>query len=99
MQVLMRRELEDLEGVKHCFTATISVDYQQSKLIPSWGKTKQPGSTYYLQKVSHGIFGVTDHSNNNSVVYLFDECSGLKNTDHLTQYWYQFHYHPWIRRL
>ena len=68
MQVLTRRELEDLEGVKHCFTATTSVDYQQSKLIPSWGKTEQPGSTYYLQKVSHDIFGVTDHSNN-SVVY------------------------------
>ena len=104
MQVLTRREREDLEGAKHCFTATISADYQQSKLIPSWGKTEQPGSTYYLQKVSHDIFGVTDHSNNNSVVYLFDERIGPKNTDHtvsfLTHYWNQLHHHhPWIRRL
>ena len=41
MQVLTRREREDLEGAKYCFTATISTDYQQSKLIPSWGKTAQ----------------------------------------------------------
>ena len=60
------REWEDLDGAKHCFTATISADYQQSKLIPSWGKTEQPGSTYYLQKVSHEIFGIVDHSNDNS---------------------------------
>jgi len=65
---------EDLEGVKDCFTA----EYQQSKLIPSWGKTEQPGSTYYLQKVSRDILGVTDHSNNNSLAYLFDECIGPK---------------------
>ena len=101
---LTRREREDLDGAKHCFTATISADYQQSKLIPSWGKTKQPGSTYYLQKVSHDIFGIVDHSNDNSVVYLFDERIGPKNTDHtlsfLTHFWNQLHHqHPWIHRL
>ena len=101
---LTRREREDLDGAKHCFTATISADYQQSKLIPSWGKTEQPGSTYYLQKVSHDIFGIVDHSNDNSVVYLFDERIGPKNTDHtlsfLTHFWNQLHHqHPWIHRL
>ena len=35
MEVLTRREREDLDAAKHCFTATISADYQQSKLIPS----------------------------------------------------------------
>ena len=50
--VLSRSEKEELASTKHCFTATISADFQQSKLIPSWGKTEQPGSTYYLQKVS-----------------------------------------------
>ena len=82
MQVLTRREREDVEGAKYGFTATISADYQQSKLIPSWGKTEQPGSTYYLQKVSHDVFGVVDHSKNNSVVYLFNERVGPKYTDH-----------------
>ena len=104
MQVLTRREREDLEGAKYGFTATISADYQQSKLIPSWGKTEQPGSTYYLQKVSHDVFGVVDHSKNNSVVYLFNERVGPKYTDHtlsfLTHYWNRLRqHHPWIHRL
>ena len=76
---VLTREQNDLDGAKHCFTATISADYQQSKLIPSWGGTEQPGSTYYLQKVSHDI---VDHLNDTSVVYLFDERIGPKNTDH-----------------
>jgi len=75
---------QDLEGAKHCFTA----EYQQSKLNPSWGQTEQPGSTYYLQRVSHDIFGVTDHSNNNSLAYLLDECIGPKTLTIL--------YHSWL---
>jgi vacuolar-type H+-ATPase subunit I/STV1 len=47
-----RNDREELVRKQHCFTLIISADYQQSKLIPSWGKTEQPGSTYYLQKVS-----------------------------------------------
>ena len=42
-------ERDEMETLQHCFTLTISADYQQSKLIPSWGKSEQPGSTYYLQ--------------------------------------------------
>ena len=100
--VLSRSEREDLER-KHGFTLTISADYQQSKLVPSWGKTEQPGSTYYFQKVSHDIFGIVDHSEK-STVYLFDEQIGPKNTDHtisfLTHYWRTLsQQHPWIRRL
>lgn len=37
--------------------ATVSFDYQQGKLIPYW-KEKQPGSTYYLQKLLCDIFGL-----------------------------------------
>ena len=59
-QILTTEEREKLKMLKHCFTLTISGDYQQSKLILSWGKTEQPGSKYYLQKVSHDIFGVVD---------------------------------------
>ena len=99
-----RREREKLQEAQHCFTLSISADYQQSKLVPSWGRTEQPGSTYYLQKVSHDIFGITDHRQEKSTVYIFDERIGPKNTDHtvslLTRYWHVIsHQHPWIRRL
>ena len=98
--VLSRREKE-LATTKHCFTATISADFQQSKLIPSWGKTEQPGSTYYLQKVSHNLFGIVDHSTDESVMYIFDERIGPQNTDHtlsfMTLFWQRLHQqHPWI---
>ena len=97
-------EREELQSAHHCFTLTISADYQQSKLIPSWGRTKQPGSTYYLQKVSHDILGIVDHSSDESTVYLFDERIGPKNTDHtvsfLTHFWHTTsQQHPWIHRL
>jgi hypothetical protein len=102
--VLSRSEKDELESAKHCYTHTISADYQQSKLIPSWGRTEQPGSTYYLQKVSHDILGIVDHSVEKSTVYIFDERIGPKNTDHtisfLTHYWNMFsQQHPWMRRL
>lgn len=99
-----RNDRAELVRKQHCFLLIISADYQQSKLIPSWGKTKQPGSTYYLQKVSHDIFGVVDHREDSSTVYLFDERIGPKNTDHtvsfLTQYWNTIsRQYPWLRRL
>ena len=77
-QPVLSRSEEELATTKHCFTVTISADFQQLKLIPSWGKTEQPGSTYYLQKVSHNLFGVVDHSTNESVMYIFDERIGSK---------------------
>ena len=68
------------------------------------GRQNTPGSTYYLQKVSHDLFGITDHSTDTSVMYLFDERIGSKNTNHtislLTHFWQRLHHqHPWIRRL
>ena len=97
-------EREELESLQHCFTLTISADYQQSKLIPSWGKTEQPSSTYYLQKVSHDVFGIVDHRQDKSTIYLFDERIGPKNTDHtislMMHYWETVSCeHPWIQRL
>ena len=99
-----RSQREYLQTAQHCFTLTISADYQQSKLIPYWGRTEQPGSTYCLQKVSHDILGIVDHSEEKSTVYLFDERIGPKNTDHtislLTNYLNAIsRQHPWIRRL
>ena len=79
---LSETESEKLEELQHCFTLAVSADYQQSKLIPSWGSSEQPGSTYMLQKVSHDIFGVVDHRQEKSAVFIFDERLGPKNTDH-----------------
>ena len=82
----------------------LSADYQQSKLIPHWGHTAQPGQTYYYQKVSHDVFGVIDHREGKSTVYIFSEEIGPKNTDHtislLSQYLtgVQLAF-PWIRRI
>lgn len=101
---LTQSERDELEILKHSFTLTISADYQQSKLIPTWGKTEQPGSTYYFQKASHDIFGIVDHRQEMGTLYLFDEHIGPKNTDHtislLMEYWkMEFTKHPWIQRL
>ena len=41
-------EEEKLVQLKQCYTAVISADYQMSKLVPYWGLSPQPGSTYYL---------------------------------------------------
>ena len=37
-------ENDKLEQLKHCFTLTISADYQMQKLVPFWGSSPQPGS-------------------------------------------------------
>ena len=98
-------ERDELERLQHCFTLTISADYQQSKLILSWGKTEQPRSTYYFQKVSHDIFGIgIVDRDDEGIIYVFDERIGPKNTEHtlsfLSTYWQQVsQQHPWIQRL
>ena len=46
-------EEEELATKKHAFTLILSADYQLSKFNPCWGGSAQPGSIYYLQKVSH----------------------------------------------
>ena len=48
-------ENEKLAVLKHKFTLVISADYQMSKLVPYWGMSPQPGSTYYLQKLSRHL--------------------------------------------
>ena len=79
----------------------ISADYQMNKLVPYWGLSPQPGSTYYLQKLSHDIYGIVNHATNSSVVYLLDERIGPKNTDHTISY--TMHYisnlPDWVRRV
>ena len=91
-------EKEELEVLKRNFNLVVSVDYQMSKLVPQWGLSPQPGSTYYLQKLSHDIFGVVNHATTKSTVYLFDEQVGPKNTDHTVSYVSHFiaELPPWV---
>ena len=78
---------EELKQLKSKFTLTIGADYQMTKLIPHWGFSPQPGSTYYLQKLSHDLLGIVNHSDEKrSAIYIFDERVGLKNTDHTVSY-------------
>ena len=79
-------EVLKLEILKQKFTLILSADFQMQKLVPYWGQSPQPGSTCYLQKLSHDIFGVCDHRISNCMLYVFDETVGLKNTDHTISY-------------
>ena len=67
---------EELEQLKPRLTLVNSAAYQMTKLLPSWGYS---GLTYYLQKLSHDLFGIVNHSNDSSAVYIFNERIGLKN--------------------
>ena len=96
-------EEEELTRLRNLFSLTISADYQMSKLIPFWGMSPQPGSTYYLQKLSNDIFGIVDHSSGESTVYtcIFDERLGQKNSDHTISYIsdYLASIPSWVKRI
>lgn len=40
-----------LAGLKIKFNLVLCVNYHQSKLVPYWGMSAQPGCTYFLQKL------------------------------------------------
>ena len=93
-----------LSTLKHTFTLTLSADYQMSKLIPYWGNSPQPGSTYYLQKLSVDLFGIVDHKDDSAHMYLFDETLGPKNTEHTLSYLCHYikesdNFPSWVRRV
>lgn len=101
---LSQRELDHLTTRKHTFTLTFSCDYQMSKLVPYWGLSPQPGSTYYFQKLSHDILGIINHATDQGSVYLFDERVGPKNTDHTLSYFTHYlqesgNVPAWIKRI
>ena len=64
-------EMEELARLRNKFTLTPSVDYQMLKLLPNWGYSPQPGSTYYLQKLSHDLLGIVNHCNDQAAMYIF----------------------------
>lgn len=76
----------ELDGLKYSFNLVVAADYQMCKLVPYWGLSAQRGSMYYLQKLNHDIFGIVNHAEKSSTVYLFDERMGPKNTDHTISY-------------
>ena len=101
---MTEEERSRLARLTRNFTLVISCDYQMSKLIPQWGKTEQPGQTYYMMKVSHDIFGIIDHRDNFKQVYIFSEEIGPKNTDHTISFLMKHLQtvqttYPWIRQL
>ena len=74
------------------------------KLVPYWGFSPQPGSTYYQQKLSHDIFGIVNHGTEKTALYIFDETAGPKNTDHTVSYLEHYVCHSgkdpvWVRRV
>ncbi len=98
---LSDEEKATLDGLKSKFNLVLSADFQMSKLVPYWGLSAQPGSTYYLQKLNHDVFGIVNHGSNLSTGYLFDERVGPKNTDHTVSHLtdYISHLPAWIRRI
>ena len=79
----------------------IASDYQMSKLVPYWGQSPQPGSTYYLQKLSHDIFGIVNHVTKKTTVYMCDERVGPKSTHHTVSYITHFisQLPQWLRQI
>ena len=59
-------EMEELACLRNKSTA----DYQMSKLLPNWGYSPQPGSTYYLQKLSHDLLGIVNNCNDQTAMYI-----------------------------
>ena len=79
-------QLTKNNAFKYSFTLTVSAHYQMSKLVLHWGYSPQPGSTHYLQKMSNDLFGIVDHKDDSSYVYVFKEAVGPKNNDHSVSY-------------
>ena len=98
---LTEEEIVKLDQLKSRFNMVVSADYQMCKLVPYCGCSAQPGSTYYLQKLNHDVFGIVNHGSGSSVVYLFDERVGPKNTDHTISYLTDFisKLPSWVRRV
>ena len=101
---LSANDKKALTNLKATFTMTIDADYQITKLVPNWGYSPQPASTYYLQKLSHDILGIVNHATGTSTIYVFDERLSPKNTDHTLSYMTDFLLNAqqvpqWVKRV
>ena len=89
---------------RHSFTLVLSADYQQAKLVPHWGKSAQPASTYYLTKESHDIYGIVDNQDESGHVWSFSEKVRPKNINHTVSLLKSYikdvkKEHPWVERV
>lgn len=73
-----------LAGLKIKFNLVLCVNYHQSKLVPYWGMSAQPGCTYFLQKLGPWCIWHC-HGSGKSAVYLCNETVGPKNTNHMLE--------------
>lgn len=111
------RQIEDLEkkdlglqgdssllrGLRAELPHTLSLDYQQSQLVPYWGFSPQPSETYYLRKLSHHIFGIVDHTQDHQAVYVCEErvipSSNADMTVSLTDHYLTNNVPSWVKHL
>ena len=95
--------LQELAKLKEEYVCTIDADYQMGKLIPHWGYTAQPSSSYYKQKLSYDNFGVVCHGSPDTFFYLFHEgAAGSKCADHTIScldHFIQTHVPSWVRHV
>lgn len=73
----------ELADLKENFVCVIDADYQMTKLLPYWGYSAQPASTYYKQKLTYDNFGAVVHTDPANFFFLFHEADvGSKTADH-----------------
>ena len=77
---------DELSTLKHCLMLLLSAEYQMLKLLPYWGRSPQPGSTYYLQKLLYDLLEIVDHHDNSDAVYIFNKRVGHQTADHTFSY-------------
>lgn len=78
-------EEDELLNLKANFNVLVDADYQQAKLIPHWGYSPQPGTTYYKQKLSNDIFGIVAHTTPSRYLFAIvwhESAAGAKTADH-----------------
>lgn len=76
-------------------------DSEMSKLVPHWGYSPQPGSTYYLHQLNHNLLGIINHSDGTSAIYiLMNAQDPITSTMLILDYLCNSGKVPtWIRRL
>eukprot|EP00475_Leptophrys_vorax_P037503 TRINITY_DN6476_c0_g1_i2.p1 TRINITY_DN6476_c0_g1~~TRINITY_DN6476_c0_g1_i2.p1 ORF type:complete len:527 (+),score=129.96 TRINITY_DN6476_c0_g1_i2:456-2036(+) len=96
-------DIAEQDRLKEEFVLVLSADFQMSKNLPFFGESPQPGSSYYLQKLTHDLFGIVCHHDvvdNHNYVYLCDELAGgPKNSDHTITFLHSFLFDDFLQRF
>ena len=99
--MLSPEEEEELSSLQQLFHWPLVQTIKCLSFVRPWGMSPQPGSTYYLQKLSHNIFGIDDYSTNESSIYIIDEWLGPNNSDHTISHLHHYlsNVPSWIKRV